>query len=354
MPSKSSFYRISQIDTEAEHLIRRGRVVMHSKERYHLFIALLASVSFYCVSSFQPSFRNPLLLNTFSYIRKEKHNIIKFDNVVWSGKLHEKYEEDYDEPPAPAALFDEDMNFSLDELELLTVNQLKQQLRLRGLKIGGKKSELIDRLMGKKRAPESHYNHGNSDDDESESTFNSKKGSKSKAQEFAKSRGKELIDVSEYLDEDDIGKETKSSLKNEDLSDDDQYSNKSDSPETWGEEAKIVDDFEGRSIIVDNLSRTIVEFRGSQKTAARAYVVASKDSLQRYLAGGNRTNNSTDLSTTVKNIQLAREKASKVPMRLEDVQGEDVDDEEGLYTQILDRDYGDYGKMIILFFVQSL
>ena len=33
-------------------------------------------------------------------------------------------------------------------------------------------------------------------------------------------------------------------------------------PETWGNEARIVQDYEGRSPIVDGLSRTVVEFTG--------------------------------------------------------------------------------------------
>jgi hypothetical protein len=73
-------------------------------------------------------------------------------------------------------------------------------------------------------------------------------------------------------------------------------------------------------------------------------VVASRDSLKEFLAGGDRGNSASDLETATKNIQVAREKASKVPMKLEDVQGEDVDDDEGYYKNILDRDYGDWGK----------
>jgi hypothetical protein len=36
-----------------------------------------------------------------------------------------------------------------DEAESLTIPQLKQQLRLRGLKVSGRKSELVDRLLGR-------------------------------------------------------------------------------------------------------------------------------------------------------------------------------------------------------------
>jgi hypothetical protein len=231
------------------------------------------------------------------------------------------------------AMFD-DQPFARQDLENLTVNQLRQQLRLRGKKVGGKKNELIDRLVDVRVIePEIVAPESNAD--------------KSKAREFAESRGKELIDVTEYLDEKDEGKDTKSKKNEADDSDDNyiQESEKSDSsPETWGGEAKIVDDYEGRSVVVDGLSRTVVEFKGSNQKLVSAYVVASRDSLKEFLAGGDRGNSASDLETATKNIQVAREKASKVPMKLEDVQGEDVDDDEGYYKNILDRDYGDWGK----------
>jgi len=234
-------------------------------------------------------------------------------------------------------MFD-DQPFARQDLEDLTVNQLRQQLRLRGKKVGGKKNELIDRLLDV-RVIEPEIVTPDSD-------ANSK-SEKSKAREFAESRGKELIDVTEYLDEKDEGKDTKSRKNEDDILDEEvsKESEKSDSsPETWGSEAKIVDDYEGRSVVVDGLSRTVVEFKGSNKKSVSAYVVASRDSLREYLAGGDRGNTASDLETATKNIQIAREKASKVPMKLEDVQGEDVDDDEGYYKNILDRDYGDWGK----------
>ena len=233
-----------------------------------------------------------------------------------------------------------DQSFAKDDLENLTVNQLRQQLRLRGKKVSGNKNELIDRLLDVRVIDPEIVPPKSNTDSMSE---------KSKAREFAESRGKVLVDVTDYLDETDKGKDTKATKKDsdefEDNDEDIEKSVKKDSsPETWGSEANIVDDYEGRSVVVDGLSRTVVEFKGSNKKAVNAYVVASRDSLKTYLAGGDRGNNATDLETATRNIQISREKAAKVPMKMEDVQGEDVDDDEGYYKNILDRDYGDWGK----------
>lgn len=345
------FYRTKKIilvlqnkkDTEA--IDRDERIEMNSQihHRSSLSIGFKGTCSssiilllalFTIALGFQPSLKRHLRLQQFINIPKYQFGSTKYQ---FSRRVLFSSNEDYEYDEAPGALIDEDLDFSREELERLTMTQLKQQLRLRGMKVSGKKSELIMRLMGNRR--------GYTEDTEivEPEVTNKSTTTKSKAQKFAESRGKELVDISEYLDEDEKGKETKSSLNDEDKSSDNVDTNKSVSPETWGEEAKIVDDFEGRSIIVDNLSRTIVEFKGSGSTKAQAYVVASRESLKTFLAGGDRGNNSTDVSTAVRNIQLAREKASKVPIRLEDQQGEDSDDEEGLYSQILDRDYGDYG-----------
>jgi Dienelactone hydrolase and related enzymes len=279
-----------------------------------------------------------------------------------------KDENDDDQDPDMVVDPWDDVTFSRNDLENLTVPQLRQQLRLRGLKISGKKSELIDRLLlGTNDKSASRDNNDNG----KERQYVSSKGEgeyektspKSKAQQFAQARGKEFIDVTEYLDEQDKGKDTKTfrvqggtaessftteTSQNEQADDDDDDVEKDEkteaTPETWGSEAKIVDDYEGRSVIVDGLSRTVVEFKGSNKKPVNAYVVASRESLKVYLAGGDRGNDATDLETATKNLQLAKEKASKVPMKLEDEQGEDVDDEEGYYKNILDRDYGDWGK----------
>ena len=331
MPSKFKIKSVIVSDKDFD--MRLERNVSVYEKRCSLFLIAQTLVLFQLVSGFQPLIKNNVKSTVAELKRKTDCGFFSFKSS--QKELLATSEEEYDKPPS--AMLDDGIDFSQEELELLTVNQLKQQLRLRGLKVGGKKYELIMRLMGNRSELRDH-------DVTLEPDINSgEKRTTSKAQEFARSQGKDLVDVTDYLDDDDKNKETKSSSKGEEENQDAQEPNKSKSPETWGEEAKIVDDFEGRSVIVDNLSRTIVEFKGSESSKVQAYVVASRDSLKTYLAGGDRAVNSSDMSTAVKNIQLAREKANKVPMRLEDQQGEDVDDEEGLYTKVLDRDYGDYG-----------
>jgi len=261
------------------------------------------------------------------------------DSLNSNGDEEDDEDEEYEMPPK--SMFDDEGTFSREELERLTVTQLKQQLRLRDLKVGGKKKELIDRLLGG-----NGYGYSTTEDEPiiPEIVDSTQTANKSKAREFAESRGKELIDVTAYLEEEDKGKESKSSRNDKDNNVDEDDINKSESPEAWGDEARIVEDYEGRSVVVDNLSRTVVEFKGSGKENVQAYVVASRESLKMYLAGGDRANNTTDLQTAVRNIQLAKEKANKVPVRMEDVQGEDVDDEEGHYKNVLDRDFGDWGQ----------
>jgi len=78
----------------------------------------------------------------------------------------------------------------------MTVPKLKQQLRLRGLKVSGKKNELLERLIDNIQM----------DDDEYEKTDKSK--------EFYKEYGKELIDVSEYI-KDESDKRVKSTVEKE-------------------------------------------------------------------------------------------------------------------------------------------
>ena len=304
-----------------------------------LFIIWLKIQVLLPANGFQPS-NTAASLVSLAFKRHRGHSNLFKDiprvncNDILLSTLRSHENDDLFEEPPPPILFDE-IDYSRGDLESLTVNQLRQQLRLRGLKVGGKKSELITRLLGQKEGHDQN-------DDFMEIEDSSDEKSNSKAKEFARSKGKELIDVNEFLDDEDKGKETKS-LEIDDNDEVEINSNKSDSPETWGEEAKIIEDYEGRAVIVDNLSRTVVQFRGSQSSKVEAYVVASRDSLKRFLAGGQSVK-ATDPNVEVKNIQLAREKANRVPIRMEDEQGDDVDDEEGLYKKVLDRDYGDWGS----------
>eukprot|EP00560_Eucampia_antarctica_P006235 CAMPEP_0197827384 /NCGR_PEP_ID=MMETSP1437-20131217/4171_1 /TAXON_ID=49252 ORGANISM="Eucampia antarctica, Strain CCMP1452" /NCGR_SAMPLE_ID=MMETSP1437 /ASSEMBLY_ACC=CAM_ASM_001096 /LENGTH=760 /DNA_ID=CAMNT_0043428213 /DNA_START=94 /DNA_END=2376 /DNA_ORIENTATION=- len=262
----------------------------------------------------------------------------------------ENYDDDeIEQPPSSDYFGDNNVHLTSFQIESFTVTQLKQQLRLRGEKVTGKKAELALRL---KRTFNLDENISNSDPsiiepDLVDVEIPSKQSSeKSKAREFAEFQEKELIDVTAYLDEEDNGKESKSSKigdgDGDDISEDVDSKEASSNPETWGDEAKIVEDYEGRSIVVDGLSRTVIQYRGFNNTMVQAYVVASRDALRAYLSGGNRTEISQE--EQVKQIQLSREKASKVPLKLEDIQGVDEGDEEGYYKNVVEREYGDWGK----------
>lgn len=271
--------------------------------------------------------------------------------------------------PPPITALDNDNIFpcTRQEMEEFTVAQLRQQLRLRGKKVGGKKNELIDRILGLENEVNTMSDATNSGPptsprDSSSSSTSDVAEEMSKARAFAKSKGKELIDVTEYLEDADKGKDFKETLIGDNASAQEEQEKESNepssNPETWGDEARIVEDYEGRSMVVDSLSRTVVQFKGADKDLVDAYVVATRDSLKGYLAGGDRAKNSKNSTIptippnserisemTTFNIQKNKERASKVPMRIQDEHGEDKDDEEGYYKNILDRDYGDWGKI---------
>ena len=167
------------------------------------------------------------------------------------------------------------------EVKELTVPQLKQQLRLRGLKVTGKKQDLIDRLLS---VTASKFSDPVTKEVPLEADLLSESESKeakpkSKAQKVAEEHGKEFIDVTAYLDEEDAGKEVKSSIPING-EEPEEVNAPSSNPETWGSEAKIVDDYEGRSPVVDGMSRTVIEYKGSNQTSAQAFVVASRDALR--------------------------------------------------------------------------
>lgn len=285
---------------------------------------------------------------------------------------------------------DDDLdNYNFEFLNKLMMPQLKQQLRLRGMKVSGKKQELISRLMNNsnyvkdKNVNNSINSNSKSMDENKEEPFSAtsptdtqgkektaneqqhEQKTQSKAQKFANEQGKDFIDVEAYLDEDDKGKDVKTSLPSEEQkrkSNDDNapLSN----PEVWGSEAKVVDDYEGRSPVVDGLSRTIIEYRGSNQTDVKAFVVASWDAMKPFLAGGgggihkNRTitSNTMNSSTTtihtdamrrLREIQTKRESSEKRPVRIDDEQGLDEGDETGIYKDALHRDFSDWGEYTV-------
>ena len=222
---------------------------------------------------------------------------------------------------------------SRSRVEGMTVNQLRQQLRLRGLKVSGRKAELVERLMG---SASSSFPI-NQEVVQDEKVI-------SKARKFAKDNNKELIDVQEYLDEGDRGKDVKRMNSLEDDEDDNEEINASKEPETWGSEARIVDDYEGRNVVVDSISRSIVEFRGSNQTYVQAFVAASRDALKPFLSGGDKNNRTkTPAEERLREIQMRREEAARQPAQFDDP-GVDEGDEVGIFDKVLDREVSDWGK----------
>lgn len=280
-------------------------------------------------------------------------------------------EEDADATASMEAMLpgDEEDYFTMKDMNYLTVPQLKQQLRLRGQKVSGNKSELMQRLFQATNRRDSTTatttstttsattstttnsnnisNSSNSNSAEAEDTTTTTTTATAildveftKAVKFANERGKELINVTEYLDPKDRNKATRT--LQDDTNNEVDMTSTNDGTETWGTEARIVEDYEGRSVVVDSLSRTIVEFKGSNQTYVSAFVVASRDALQGFLAG--RARNTSTVEARLMEIQTKRELASRIPLRLEQEEGLDEGDEKGIYTNVMDRDYSDWGK----------
>ena len=296
-------------------------------------------------------------------------------------------DDDFDSPPILPFLLDDaepllqtdadgsiqsaaSTKLSRSQVESLTVAELKQQLRLRSLKVGGKKSELVDRLLGLEGKASMSIGAGlmETEDGGAGSRSSSTKSAAKKTTTASSSSqtSSEIspgtpVDVSAYLDEEDKGKAFKSSdgssatesepsPNNEDDSD----SSSASSPyatEVWGEEARIVDDYEGRSIVVDSLSRTVIEYRGYNRTKTQAYVTAHRTALKAFIAGGsgNSTGDNRDaLGETpeqkVARIQRKREEEARItPKDFSDIDAPNTGDEAGYYSEILERDYGDWG-----------
>eukprot|EP00977_Amphora_coffeiformis_P010056 scaffold2353_cov167-Amphora_coffeaeformis.AAC.47 len=275
----------------------------------------------------RPAF--PTWLNADSVVTSKTYAKIPSDD-------HDDDEEDMDETDFVEAILPDESRespMSRSVVENMNVNQLKQQLRLRGLKVSGRKVELVDRLVAS-----------------TSSSFPLKQEVVqdekviSKAMKFAKENQKEFIDVQDFVDEEDRGKATKSLDDPEDAEDEDEEENVSKEPETWGSDARIVDDYEGRQVVVDSISRSIVEFKGSNQTYVQAYVAASRDALKPYLSGGVENNKTkSPAEHRLREIQSKREEASRQPIRFEET-GIDEGDEFGYYDKVLDRDVSDWGK----------
>ena len=232
----------------------------------------------------------------------------------------------------------ENPSYNINELESMTVPQLKQQLRLRGMKLVGRKSDLINRLLsGGNRMME----------DSEDPTV--RKG------DFSNNTAKEFVDVSSFLDDSDVGKSVKSSSS---ASVDSYSDNDSDSsnPEVWGTEARLStsDDYDDKRIVIDSLSRTVLEFKGSNQTYVEAVIVATRDALRPYMRGGSASYNASQPITTAKateqrlrEIQLKREMEAASPIHFDDTEGLDEGDETGIFENILRREVSDWGKYTV-------
>jgi len=357
-------------------------------------------------------------------------------------------------------LFDDDDTNSLqskEELQLMTINQLKQQLRLRGKKITGNKNDLIKRLLDNSvvdatiivdsdsgsggdndRMTNGYTKYEKSyatlkrnslldiddeddvDEDEEESNDTSttkqkkeKKNVESKRVAEAKSRGGDIVDVTDYINPMEVGKSFKSSdatstttttsaTSSQDIdykevndefsidvdiinttsskstsstkstassSKDDGTSSEASNPEVWGEDARIIKDYEGKAIVVDGLSRTIIEYKGCNDILVQAYVVGSRMAMSNFLKGGTsqsadddddgegegdnsrETNKYKSMEEEVYAIQSKRELESKRGLTQTMLDNDDFEtgqedptDEQSkdLYSTV-ERDYGDWG-----------
>jgi dienelactone hydrolase len=301
-------------------------------------------------------------------------------------------------PPPPTIDgfdFEDEMVLTRDELMSMTVTQLKQQLRLRGKKVTGNKSQLIGRLLEKNAFMDvSSRRKGRSYDllqpgyTKYEKPFasrknlndvsnNNKEANGKRAMEDsqklaeAKKRGADIVDVTDFIDAEEVGKSFRSNIKantnpiidvdfEDATSEGSSDASSSSSSEVWGDDARIVDDYEGRSIVVDGLSRTVIEYKGSSNTIVQAYVVGSRDSLKSFLRGGQhgsaaaKSSNSDETSRDapvyssmeeeVYAIQTKREMESKRGLiRPDEADGQEDATDPGTSYSTIERDYGDWG-----------
>lgn len=270
------------------------------------------------------------------------------DSVIESADQAEDDDDDEEYDVFGLDYDNEDDDFDAAKLKKLTIPQLKQQLRLRGMPVSGNKQELIDRLTAKNeetiKSRVASVLDGETEE-KSSSTDETSEKPKTKAEKFAEEQGKDFIDVEAYLDESDKGKDVKTLNNAQKRSKEAEENAPLSNPEVWGSDAKIVDDYEGRSPVVDGLSRTVVEFTGSNQTDIKAFVVASRDAMKPFLAGGkNRTIANSEPLLKLREIQVKREMAEKRPLRDGDQVGLDEGDETGIYKDALHREYSDWGE----------
>jgi hypothetical protein len=210
---------------------------------------------------------------------------------------------------------DRETPLSESELQDLTVAQLKQQLRLRRLVVTGKKQDLVQRLVIASGGT-------------LESSFLGD-------------------DVYEFLSDDDRDLSTKT-INLLGSQDDDDANPASSNPEVWGADARIVTEYVAPGVVLDSMTRTLVEFTGSNGTQVQAIVAASRDALQPFLRGSNNTKTpSSNAEARLKQIQVQREQAARQSTRGLEEGLSNEGDEQGLYEHVLDREYSDWGKYTV-------
>jgi dienelactone hydrolase len=255
-------------------------------------------------------------------------------------------------------------SYTAQDLQQLTVSQLKQQLRLRGERVSGRKSDLVNRLLNLngQRAVSNTDDSARSGKQASEDVFASTSlhdSAQNSIPPISSPGGKEFIDVTAYLDPDDVGKASKSTrVSDPEMDETDIADESSTTTEVWGADARILED-EGshanRPLVVDSLSRTVLEFKGSNQSYVPAVVIATREALRPFLSGGasgvhrNRTvlNVAEATEQRLRELQLQREREAAVPVRLDDTDGLDEGDETGRFANILHREVSDWGKYTV-------
>ena len=333
------------------HLNRNHQSLTKVMSRISLPVAILFSTTLALVIHASCAFT----VSSPTWIQAQSRFTSSKISTFQGSKLHlELNDDDEEEEESPPIIdgFDFDDNdlrdFTKESLAAMTVSQLKQQLRLRGKKTSGKKSDLIDRLLDKRTIQTI-----SAETPKSESSTKTVSDKEAKRIAEAKARGADIVDVTDFVEAEEVNKSFRSSdrTKNEDVIDVETEEKKEESsPEVWGEDARIVEDYEGRSLVVDGLSRTVIEYKGSNDTIVQAYVVGSRDALSKFLRGGQQQdgNNSTttvekykSLEEQVYDIQRKRELENRKTLPKDELL-DDVDEDEEEAEPIA-RDVGDWG-----------
>mmetsp|Transcript_18014 Transcript_18014/g.41674 ORF Transcript_18014/g.41674 Transcript_18014/m.41674 type:complete len:729 (+) Transcript_18014:81-2267(+) len=327
------------------------------------------------VSCFLPSHQRSFAVRRSNSNRMSQRDIER-DRKVGGGRPTIDAEQE-DESFVKDDYFQDDSALSRGELEAMTVSQLKQMLRLRGSKVSGKKAQLVDRLLQiasgsvpTSTSPPPPPGIVDADvigqrkfEDSNKEDSVVKKGSTRrdphKQRTFAEKLGLELTDVSKHVYSG-KSKEHYRSLadirREEERAQDDEEEGEfvelnklpgiaTDIPFGWGANAKVLQDCNEGRVILDSLTRNMVEFIGSNQTECQAYVVASRDALKPFLAGGVMGKNES-AEEKMSSIQVQRENRNQAEYEAkykEDETLEDEGDDMDLYRNAGVRDYGDWG-----------